>query len=560
MAAISRPRLSLRVRLLVLTAVALVPALAILVYNEVALRRSCEAEVHALALRFGQLASLELQGVIEGLEGLLLAIARAPVVRSFENEPCRNYLADLQIQSPHVTAITVIDLQGAVRCRTDKAGEGRRLEDRPYFKEALATDGFVVGEYTVSRISGRAALPLATPIRDDSGAAAGVLVAGLDLDWLGRRLRQRDFARGSALTIADRNGVIIAREPLPERFIGTRIPEPFLSLVNAASAGTREVTSQDGTRRIIGYVPATMMPKGLYISSGISRDEAFLAIDQATRRGIALALVGAAIAFGAAWVFGHRVVGRPVERLVSTIRAWRGGDRAARTGMFAKAGELEAVGAAIDGLMDELGVQQAERERSEARQRLLINELNHRVKNTLTTVQSIASQSLRNAVTAADAKEAIEGRLFALSRAHDVLTREKWEGADLSEIVEQAVAPYSSRGEDRLHLKGPTVRLPPHTALSLAMVLQELATNAVKHGALSNTTGEIRIAWEVSRAEPPHLRLRWQESGGPSVQAPSRKGFGSRLIERSLAGDLGGNVRLTFAPAGLVCTIDAPLP
>ena len=182
------------------------------------------------------------------------------------------------------------------------------------------------------------------------------------------------------------------------------------------------------------------------------------------------------------------------------------------------------------------------------------------MKNTLTTVQSIASQSLRNAVTAADAKEAIEGRLFALSRAHDVLTREKWEGADLSEIVEQAVAPYSSRGEDRLHLKGPTVRLPPHTALSLAMVLQELATNAVKHGALSNTTGEIRIAWEVSRAEPPHLRLRWQESGGPSVQAPSRKGFGSRLIERSLAGDLGGNVRLTFAPAGLVCTIDAPLP
>jgi two-component sensor histidine kinase len=559
MVAISRPRLSLRVRLLLLTAVALVPALVILVYNEVALRRSREAEVHALALRFGQLASLEMQGVIEGIEGLLLAIAHAPIVRSFDNETCRNYLADVQAQSPHLTAVTVIDLQGAIRCRVDVAGTEQRVEDRPYFKDALATNGFVVGEYTVGRVSGKAALPLATPIRDNNGAVMGVLVAGLDLDWLGRRLRQRDFARGSALTIADRNGVIIAREPLPERFIGTRIPEPFLSLVHAAAPGTQEVTSQDGTRRIIGYVPAAVMQKGLYVSSGISRDEAFLTIDQATRRGIALALVGAAIAFGAAWVFGHRVVGRPVERLVNTIRAWRDGNRAARTGMFAKAGELEAVGAAIDGLMDELAVRQADRERSEARQRLLINELNHRVKNTLTTVQSIASQSLRNAVTAADAKEAIEGRLFALSRAHDVLTRENWEGADVSEIVEQAVAPYSSRGEDRLHLKGPRVRLPPRTALSLAMVLQELATNAVKYGALSNAAGEIRITWDVSHAEPRHIRLRWQESGGPSVQEPNRKGFGSRLIERSLAGDLGGGAHITFAPTGLICTLDAPL-
>jgi PAS domain S-box-containing protein len=194
---------------------------------------------------------------------------------------------------------------------------------------------------------------------------------------------------------------------------------------------------------------------------------------------------------------------------------------------------------------------------AEEHQRLLINELNHRVKNTMATVQSIASQTLRNTETAAQAKESIEGRLIALSRAHDVLTRENWEGADLYEVVDQAVAPYSSRGEDRLHLKGPKIRLQPRTALSLAMMLQELATNAVKYGALSNPTGEIRITWEIAQGKS--LHLRWEESGGPPVQAPTRRGFGTRLIERSLAQDLGGKVSITFAEAGLVCTVNAPL-
>nr|WP_244510554.1 HWE histidine kinase domain-containing protein [Microvirga guangxiensis] len=197
--------------------------------------------------------------------------------------------------------------------------------------------------------------------------------------------------------------------------------------------------------------------------------------------------------------------------------------------------------------------------RSEEHQRLLINELNHRVKNTLATVQSIAGQTLRNAPTMEEAKAALEGRLLALSRAHDVLTQENWEGAELHEIAAQAVEPYSSCGEYRLHLNGPKVRLLPHTALALAMMLQELATNAVKYGALSNATGEVKITWRVDDGDPPHLYLLWEESGGPLVQAPARRGFGTRLIERSLAQDLDGAVRMEFASTGVICIVDAPL-
>ena len=201
-----------------------------------------------------------------------------------------------------------------------------------------------------------------------------------------------------------------------------------------------------------------------------------------------------------------------------------------------------------------------ERKRWEEHQQVLINELNHRVKNTLATVQSIASQTLRNTLSLAAARPALEERLFALSRAHDVLTRENWEGAGLIEIVLEALSPHRNERENRLQAEGPDVRLSPRMALATAMALQELATNAAKYGALSNATGQVRIAWKVTWENGERrLHLTWSESGGPAVEPPQRRGFGTRLIERSLAQDLSGRVEISFAPTGVVCTIDAPL-
>ncbi len=201
-----------------------------------------------------------------------------------------------------------------------------------------------------------------------------------------------------------------------------------------------------------------------------------------------------------------------------------------------------------------------ERKRLEEHRELLVNELNHRVKNTLATVQSVATQTLRNARSPAQAREDLEERLLALSRAHDVLTRENWEGASIQEIIAGAVEAYRHRGEGRFSIKGPDLRLPPRTALALAMAAQELVTNAVKYGALSNETGQVRITWLIDRSETQaRLQLRWQEIGGPTVVPPSRRGFGSRLVERSLAQDLGGEVKIDFAPTGVVCTVNAPL-
>lgn len=202
-----------------------------------------------------------------------------------------------------------------------------------------------------------------------------------------------------------------------------------------------------------------------------------------------------------------------------------------------------------------------ERRRHEEHQKLLINELNHRVKNTLATVQSIALQTLRNSADAEEAREQITARLIALSKAHDILTRTSWEGAQLRQIVMEATAAHDSQTGSRFDIEGPDVWVTAKSALALAMALHELCTNAVKYGALSNEQGRVSIEWTIADAEGAarQLRMHWIEAGGPPVSPPERRGFGSRLIERGLGRDLGGEVRVEFAPTGVTCTILAPL-
>ena len=193
-------------------------------------------------------------------------------------------------------------------------------------------------------------------------------------------------------------------------------------------------------------------------------------------------------------------------------------------------------------------------------QQTLINELNHRVKNTLATVQAIASQTLRTAATPAQAREALDERLVALSRAHNVLTRGSWRSAQLGEIVSEAMAAYRDPLDDRISAHGPDVRLPPPIALALSMALHELATNAVKYGALSCAGGDVSISWTLgNRADQRVLAFVWAERGGPRVEPPRHEGFGSRLIRRTLAAELSGEVTMDFAPAGLVCVLEAVL-
>jgi PAS domain S-box-containing protein len=196
--------------------------------------------------------------------------------------------------------------------------------------------------------------------------------------------------------------------------------------------------------------------------------------------------------------------------------------------------------------------------RARQQRELLIHELNHRVKNTLATVQSVAAQTLKANTVPVGVKDALESRLLSMAGAHDVLTQQNWEGADLRSIVEKALLPFMSPKRE-FDVDGPEIRLLPKSALAVAMALHELATNAAKYGALSNGSGRISVQWAVAEPQAPHLQIVWTETGGPKVAAPSSKGFGSRLIERGLAGQMGGEAVIDYREAGVVCRIMAPL-
>lgn len=201
------------------------------------------------------------------------------------------------------------------------------------------------------------------------------------------------------------------------------------------------------------------------------------------------------------------------------------------------------------------------RKRAEEHLRLMVNELNHRVKNTLATVQGISTQTLRAGEIPTPVREALTARLLALAAAHDVLTDEKWAGADIRELLEQTAAPYAGLdGRRPLVLEGPHLYLAPKIAIALALAFHELATNAAKYGALSAPDGQVRVAWQAEdTAQGRRLSLVWRETGGPPVTPPTRTGFGARLIQRGLSAELGGEVSLEFRPEGLVCTMQAIL-
>ena len=323
------------------------------------------------------------------------------------------------------------------------------------------------------------------------------------LETFSEIIQQQRPPEGWVISVFDRAGVNVARSPNPERFVGTRASDSLYPELMRRNEGVIETTSLEGTPLLTAFSKSPS--SGWSVAAGIPRDTLTQSLWQSMATTIAigsgLLLLGLAFAV----------------RMATRIA------------------------------------------RAEALRELLINELNHRVKNTLTTVQSIAARTLRGS-NHAEAVKTLDSRLVALSRTHNVLSETNWESADLEGIAAGALELYASRKSPRVTISGPTVHLQPRAALTIAMVLHELATNAIKYGALANPNGQVSLTWHVIDGAPePTLRLVWRETGGPTVEPPQRKGFGSTLIEAGIAHELNGTATLGFDPPGVVCTMEFPL-
>jgi two-component sensor histidine kinase/CheY-like chemotaxis protein len=219
---------------------------------------------------------------------------------------------------------------------------------------------------------------------------------------------------------------------------------------------------------------------------------------------------------------------------------------------------LEQAGIDAEVLLAQAGIDAKEREAAEKLQKLILEELHHRIKNTLATVSAIASQSLRTATSIEHGQHAIEGRLVALGRAHDLLLQARWANADFAHTIRGATAPYDNEeGAGRFSIAGPDIKITSGAVIAIAMTLNELCTNTTKFGALSVPGGSIDIAWKIDEGTQ-RLQLNWSEKNGPSVRAPSRQSFGTRLIG-SLGQQLKGKVQLAYESTGFVYTLDVPM-
>ena len=218
---------------------------------------------------------------------------------------------------------------------------------------------------------------------------------------------------------------------------------------------------------------------------------------------------------------------------------------------------LEQAGIDAEALLAQAGIDAEQREAADKLQKLIMGELHHRIKNTLATVSAIASQSFRTATSVEHGQKAMEGRLVALGRAHDLLMQVSWSNASLTHTLSGATEPFDSQGGRRFHFNGPDIRITSGAVIALAMTFNELCTNTTKFGALSAANGRVEVAWTIDE-DKQRLRLSWTERGGPPVQPPTRRSFGTRMME-SLGQQLNGTVELAYEPSGFRYALDVPL-
>ncbi len=218
---------------------------------------------------------------------------------------------------------------------------------------------------------------------------------------------------------------------------------------------------------------------------------------------------------------------------------------------------LEQAGIDAKALLAQAGIDAEERDAEDKLQKLILGELHHRIKNTLATVSAIASQSFRTTTSVEHGQKAMEGRLLALSRAHDLLMQVSWSNASLTRTVSGATEPFDNQGARRFHFNGPDIKVASSAVIALAMTLNELCTNTTKFGALSTPAGSVEVAWTIDE-ENHRMCLTWTERGGPLVRPPTRRSFGTRMME-SLGQQLNGKVQLTYDPSGFIYSLDVPL-
>jgi two-component sensor histidine kinase len=498
------PKLSLPVRLALLVAGTTLPlivfATAIVVHNYVQDRAQAQQRVVDTVRSVRLTLDAEMQRMTGGLQVLALTDA----LKAGEFDRFRPIAAGFLEQYGKDGTILIADRDGHMLFSStapDTAGlplrNNRDIIDRVFQTRQPQYSNLFEGS-----IKKRLVVTVEVPVLRD-GKVIYEISFSPPIAMFQTMLEKQRPSADWTLSMLDREGTVFARVPNPENTIGKRASPSIYEQMMGHDEATISSVSLDGLPLMSSFVHSPLT--GWVVAAGIA--EHSLVAPLWRNLAITSLIGGVLLAIGLAFAV----------RMATTIA------------------------------------------RAEMLHDLLIEELNHRVKNTLAILQAIAVQSFRSASRIE--REKFEGRLGALAEAHNLLSKEKWQGSELQDVIDRVLKPYRLNSPDRIRMSGPRVPLSPRLAVVLSMIVHEIATNAAKYGALSNEAGTVALSWEVlsdkdaAKSDAGKLRLIWRETGGPVVAAPIQRGFGSRLIERSARDQLGGEATVDFLPRGVVYTI-----
>jgi signal transduction histidine kinase/HAMP domain-containing protein len=351
-------------RLFVLVAIALLPTIAIQVYNEFDLSHARQIEVQSHALNLAELASSEQGQIVQGIHQALIALSELPAIKTKDTQGCNAYLSKIKQRYPGFITFIVVDMNGSSFCDATNDHRATTVAGRPYFGNALKTGEFSVGEFSIGRLTGRKVLQFALPFYDDDGRMNGVIVAALSLDWLADHIAQKGAPAGGALAILDRNGTYLARYPDNELFVGRKLPagkDPRFD-----SGSTADMVDLDGVERIVGLSSLGAGSGGLLVSFGLDKAQVFTQIQRNARRGIFLIVMSSTLVLVLASLGAQRFIHRPLGQLVNAANEWRLGEFSRRVNIRGKS-EIARAAGAFNAMADAL--EHREHELSEAKEK-----------------------------------------------------------------------------------------------------------------------------------------------------------------------------------------------
>lgn len=551
--------MSLRRRLFIPVVTALLPIVAIQLYNHARLHTEREQEVRNSAIDQARRAAAEQQRIIDGVHNVLSTLVVLNSVRSQQAARCNGLFGAIRPSFKGFESLVATRADGVPFCvaRADRKGvpnDMLSVGNQPFFKEAMERKTFTVGGYAREPGSDAPVFRLAMPYFDYHGEQPrGVVYVSYNLNWLSVRLNGLQWNQGQTFSVIDHDGITLVHRPDSERHVGRPEPSGIWTHIRKAEGPFTFEARGDGSQRIYGVVPTVLGPEGLAVTVGLDRRAAFSSLNNANLRGILVIAGGALSAFWLAWLIGLRLVRTPIESLLEISRRWRNGDLTARANL-ADTTELGQLGQAFDGMAADL-------ERAMQVKDLLLRELNHRVMNSLQTLSalfSLQARSLRDPEARRrfdDAVKRINSIALAYRRMH---ATGGVESIDFSEYLRELCADISRSLMPDGHgcrVESDSILLGPPQASSLALIVNELVTNAVKHGD-KNTAVDVKF----ERSAEGCLLVVRNTGVLPTGYDPVRSsGFGMQMVNM-LVDQLGGRLdvsctsretefAVSFAPA-----------